>query len=157
MEIIKNETDYALRALAHLAAHRMLGNEAPVAAKTLAAAEGIPEDFAYKILQRLARAGLTEGQMGPQGGFRLALDPGEVTLLRVIEAMQGPVTIRRCLLSEDMCSRRQSCPVSARLEGIKDDLVRSLHSVTLADVLLARRPPGAGETSNPEQEVSNEQ
>ncbi len=137
MEIIRNNTDYAMRALVYLAQHH---KEGPIAAKALARAQDIPDDFAYKVLQRLTKAGLTEGRMGPKGGFALAHDPRQITLLKVVEATQGPVMVRKCLLGIDVCPRRPSCQVSVKLEQLEDNLVRLLEKITLAEVLEAGYP-----------------
>lgn len=145
MEIIRNETDYALRALVHLALRQMQGKHQPLSARALARAEEIPDQFAYKVLQRLSRSGLVEGRMGSQGGFTLRLDPAAVTLLMVVEAMQGPVAVRNCILGIESCSRRPTCAVTARLQTIREDLVKSMQRVTLADMLDARyKQGGAG-------------
>lgn len=137
MDIIRNDTDYAMRALVHLALHR---EECPIPAKVLAGAEDIPEDFAYKLLRTLTKAGLTESQMGVQGGFALARDPEEIALLEVMEAVQGPVSVRKCLLGKDECPRSPSCPISVKLGGLQDNLVDFLRNMTLAEVLEAAHP-----------------
>ncbi|MDP2731081.1 MAG: Rrf2 family transcriptional regulator, partial [Dehalococcoidales bacterium] len=115
MELIRTDTDYAMRILVHLA---RTGNKQPVGAKVLAEAQAIPESFAYKILQRLTRARITDRYMGPAGGFKLALEPERITLLQVAEAVQGPVLVRDCVLGEDACSRRPTCSISARLSKL---------------------------------------
>jgi len=138
VEIVRNDTDYAMRALVHLALHR---DEEPVAAKVLARAEDIPVDFAYKLLRSLTKAGLTESHMGVHGGFALARRPEDITLLEVVEDIQGPVLVRRCLLGkEDACPRYPSCPVSAKLVGLQDTIVEFMSSMTLAEVLEAINP-----------------
>ena len=137
MEIVRNDTDYAMRALVYLAQHHKQG---PITAKVLAKTQDIPDSFAYKILRRLSKAGLTKGHMGPQGGFALAQDPRQITLLKVVEATQGPVVVRKCLLGVDVCPRRSSCPISVKLEQLQDNLVGFLENITLAEVLEARYP-----------------
>ena len=137
MDIIRNDTDYAMRALVHLALHRQ---EWPIPAKALAGAEDIPKDFAYKLLRMLTKAGLTQSQMGVQGGFTLARDPTDITLLEVTEAIQGAVAVRKCLLGKDECPRSSSCPISAKLGGLQDNLVDFLRNMTLAEVVEATHP-----------------
>jgi Rrf2 family protein len=140
MELIRQDTDYTVRALVHLAAHRESG---PIAAKLLAGACDIPEDFAYKILQKLGKAGIVESHMGVQGGFALARDPEEISLLEIVEVVQGPVAVRRCLLGkEEVCPRHHSCPVAAKLGGLQDVIVTSLKNMTLAEIVAAAYPSG---------------
>jgi Rrf2 family protein len=81
-------TGYALVALAHLARH---GRGQPVASHDIAAAHGIPERFLFKCLKPLVSAGVLRSVRGPNGGYRLARPPGDITLLEVVEAFEGPV------------------------------------------------------------------
>jgi Rrf2 family protein len=138
-ELIRKDTDYAMRVLVYLS---LPDKQGPVAAKVLAKNQDIPNDFAYKILQKLTKAGLTEGYMGSQGGFTLARSPSQITLLEVVEAIQGPVIVRKCCLGLDVCPRRPSCSVSVKLEELQDSLVKFLENITLAEVLEARYPQG---------------
>ena len=80
---------YALAALAYLAREKP---EAPVASHDMAArANGIPEKFLLKILRRLASVGILRSIRGPNGGYRLAHAPKDITLLEVVEAVDGPI------------------------------------------------------------------
>jgi len=142
MELIREDTDYAMRALVYMAIRRKQG---PVAAKVLAKTQDIPNDFAHKILRKLTKAGLTKSHMGSQGGFTLAQNPRQITLLEVVEAIQGPVMVRKCCLGLDACPRRPSCSVSVKLEELQDSLVRFLENITLAEVLEVRYPPQGGD------------
>lgn len=135
-ELIRKDTDYAMRMLVGLACE---DGHMPVAAKVLAKTQGIPEDFAYKILRKLARAGLAQGFMGANGGFRLARAPGEISLLQVVSAIQGPVVVRKCCLDMDSCPRRGACAISIKLGGLQDILTDSLARITLADILKENR------------------
>ena len=137
MEILRQDTDYAMRALVHLALHR---DDGPIGAKVLANAEDIPEDFAYKLLRILTKADLIESHMGVQGGFELAREPEKINLLEIVEAIQGPLVIRRCLLGRESCPRSSSCPVSAKLGALQEILADSLTGLTLAEVLEAVEP-----------------
>jgi Rrf2 family iron-sulfur cluster assembly transcriptional regulator len=130
MSIIKRETDYALRALARLA----LAGEF-MAAGVLAEAEDIPEDFLRKIMQRLHRAGIVESRQGPFGGYRLALEPARVTLLAVLEAVQGRPDLNECFQSPGACERSPRCPVHAQLAQLQADFDERMRRVTLAQMI----------------------
>jgi len=135
MEIIRSDTDYAMRAMVHLALRH---NEGPVCAKVLASDGDIPEDFAYKLLRSLTEAGLTESHRGVQGGFTLAKEPENITLLEVVEAIQGTVAVRKCILGKgSACSRYSSCPVSGKLRGLQDLIADFLGNMSLAEVVKA--------------------
>jgi Rrf2 family protein len=85
---VTTRTRYAIRALYHLAFHR-LGQAAQ--AKEIAAAQKIPLRFLEQILQDLRRAGLVEARRGPRGGYALARPPAEITMADVLRAVRGPL------------------------------------------------------------------
>jgi Rrf2 family iron-sulfur cluster assembly transcriptional regulator len=130
MPIIKRETDYALRALARLA---LSGEFLPVSA--LSEAENIPEDFLRKIMQTLHRAGIVESRQGPFGGYRLALEPAQVSLLAVLEAVQGRMDLNECFQAPGACERAPRCPVHAQLAQLQADFNERMAGVTLAQML----------------------
>ena len=131
-EIIKKDTDYAMRMLTELARN---DGKSPVAAKKLAVAGGVPEDFAYKILRKLTKAGLAAGSMGSRGGFKLGKKPKDIALIDVLSAIQGPVTVRKCCLALDCCERQSECEISKAMSSIQNNLTRSLQKITLTDIL----------------------
>lgn len=131
-EFIRTDTEYAMRALVYLASN---GKETYVAAKEIAKGQDIPEDFAYKILRKLTRSGLTTCHMGHSGGFKLAHTPEQITLLQVVSAIQGPVMVKKCCLDIESCSRRSICGFTAKLMELQDNIVRSFDGITLADVV----------------------
>ena len=130
MPIIKRETDYALRALAKLA---VTDDFLPVSA--LAEAENIPEDFLRKIMQTLHRAGMVESRQGPFGGYRLAMAPARVTLLAVLEAVQGPAELNECFEAPGACQRAARCPVRAQLSRLQSAFNAQMDRVTLESIL----------------------
>ena len=75
----------------------------------------IPEKFLAKILQRLSKAGLLRSIRGSNGGFSLRKPAGKITMLEVIEALEGPVAINRCLLRKGECAEDQVCGSLRRL------------------------------------------
>ncbi|HAV41173.1 MAG TPA: Rrf2 family transcriptional regulator, partial [Acidobacteria bacterium] len=97
MDFLRQHTDYAFRLLVALA-------QAPgkaISSRTLASEGSVPYQFASKIMQKLHEQGLVESVMGPFGGFRLARTAEKVTLLEIIEAVQGQVVVNTCLLGQD--------------------------------------------------------
>ena len=131
MEIIRRDTDYAIRALLHLA----LAPEEAISCAELAEASAIPKSFAYKILKKMAKAGIVASRSGRAGGFRLNKSPKRIFLREVVETVQGPVTVSRCVLDPTACARSDDCPVSVEWGRLQDGIVRFLKQTTLQDLL----------------------
>jgi Rrf2 family protein len=135
MNILRQNTDYALRAMVNLA--RNYDNGA-VSARVLAEQEDVSYQFACKILQQLHNAKLVESRMGPKGGFALSRPPEEIELLNVIEAIQGPIKINKCFLGANSCPRRPQCAVSGKLVELQEYIEGYLRGITLAEFLKSR-------------------
>jgi len=84
-----------------------------------------------KVMQRLVRAGLVDSIRGPQGGFRLGRPAGQVTLLEVYEAVEGPVDERGCLLGQPLCSGKD-CVLGEVVQSVHVQIRDSLKRTTLA-------------------------
>ena len=138
MEIIRRNSDYAFHALAALAGRKGF---APASAHWLAERAGVAEPFLRKLLQRLSRAGVVESALGARGGFRLARRPERISVLEVLEAVQGRLAINRCFLGRRNCPRRRTCRISGRLTGIQKQLTAFFKSVKLADLVRERSRP----------------
>ena len=132
MELIRRKTDYALRCLAIMAE---LSPRQRVSVRQLAKQEDIPEDLLHKVMQTLGRAKLVRATRGRTGGFRLAKPPDKITVLRVLEALQGPFAINRCFLSTDRCVRQETCWLRDKLVHRQEELVSFFDSVTIANLI----------------------
>ncbi|HUJ23452.1 MAG TPA: Rrf2 family transcriptional regulator [Bryobacteraceae bacterium] len=98
--------DYGVRVMVHLAS---LPSNALTSLPALAEAVEVPEQFLSKVLQTLCRSRLIHSQRGASGGFRLAADPEAVSLLQVVEAIEGPIQLNACLGVQG-CTRKSWCP-----------------------------------------------
>ncbi|HET7655659.1 MAG TPA: SUF system Fe-S cluster assembly regulator [Luteimonas sp.] len=138
-------TDYATVVLTVLATRP----DAVLSAAELAERAGLEMPTVAKVLKPLAQAGLVEGFRGAGGGYRLARDAAQVTLVEIVEAMEGPLGMTECALHEGVCGIEQSCGVRANWRRINDVVAEALRGVTLAQMLApppARQPrrPGKG-------------
>jgi len=135
MALIRKDTDYAFRSLLHLAT----AHDGAVSGSDLARSCGIPKAFAYKILERMRRAGIVSSQGGRRGGFRLVKDPGGVSLMEVVNVFQGALTVSRCVLDPVVCERHSTCPLASGWAKVQGALVGFLGSTTLEDLLVWMR------------------
>jgi Rrf2 family protein len=102
---------------------------------TLAAATGVRESFLSKILQRLVHQGLVSSHRGTGGGFCLRVLPSRVTLLQVIEAMEGRLQLNVCLKDDDSCERKPYCGAHPVWQKAQAALTQVLASVSIAQLV----------------------
>jgi Rrf2 family iron-sulfur cluster assembly transcriptional regulator len=139
MDILRRNTDYALRLMIDLAGQ---GDHGAVSTRVLAEEQEVSYQLACKLMQQLHDAKLVESSMGPKGGFRLSRPAGRISLREVIEVIQGPLRINRCLLSDSACPRQKKCPVRKKIGELQGRMDEYLGSVTLAELGAGRRAAG---------------
>lgn len=132
MDVIRRNTDYAIRFMINLA--RNFG-KGPVSSKILAEKEDVSYQLTCKLMQKLNTAGLVKSQMGPKGGFFLDKKPSEITLAAVVDVIQGPVILNSCLLGVGICPRQSKCPLSKRLAELQRYIGSFFKSITLSQFL----------------------
>jgi Rrf2 family protein len=129
MDIIRRNTDYALRAVVDLAVR--FGGQ-PVSTKEIADNQQIPYNLACKLLQRMHKAGFVKSEMGPSGGFVLCKNPSKITVRSLVETIQGPVRLNNCKLCRLSC-RCNIAPELVRLQGKINEFLDGLTLKQLAD------------------------
>lgn len=97
---ISRKADYALRAVLHIARQP---NEKRNSINVIAESERIPRDFLAKILKELTRAQILKSYQGVHGGYQMAKSPSSVSVLDVIEAMDGPLGLNLCVRGDRGC------------------------------------------------------
>src|SRR4051794_36470081 len=85
------KSDYALRALIEITQRWVANDPSVVSAEELSRAQGIPHGFLQGILADLRRAGVLSSQRGQSGGWRLAVDPNDISVADVMRAVDGPI------------------------------------------------------------------
>jgi len=137
VSLLRQNTDYALRVMVHLARSDTNGC---ISARTLAKEQEISYQFACKILQQLHEAKLVESTMGPRGGYRLSRPAEEITMRHVIEAVQVPVNLNRCMKGLATCPRQPICPVAEKLAVLQGQIENYLEGITLAQLTADGQP-----------------
>lgn len=133
MELIKRNTDYALRALVS-----MSKNGGKVwSVRKLAQETRVSNAFLRKIMQRLSQARIVVSQRGSVGGFSLAREASKIKVLDVMEALQGPVAINRCFL-DNSCPKFANCELRENLRKPQLELVKVLGKMTLKQLAKER-------------------
>lgn len=130
-------TDYATVILSHMARDKVR----VYAALEIAAATGIMQPTVSKILKTLAKAKVLNSIRGAHGGYRLARDPGEISVATVISALEGPIALTECSISHDGCQQSGACGIRGNWSVLNRTIQRALESVTLADMLLPAEAP----------------
>jgi Rrf2 family protein len=131
--VIRRETDYAVRTVLHLAS---LGPGAPVRVRDVALQKQLPLSFVRRIVARLRAAGLLETTRGMGGGIRLSRPASEISMLDVVQAMEGPIALNPCVIPSHTCPLRAGCPAQRAWCEASEILERYLSS-TRFDALAA--------------------
>lgn len=126
---VTQEADYAIRICLILDS---IGEK--TGAATLADLACITPKIALKVLRKLNTAGYVKSYKGVQGGYELARAGSEISVLELVELIDGPVRISKCLECEHECSRnpcKTECKMHVAFEVINQKLVDNLGSITV--------------------------
>jgi Rrf2 family protein len=131
---ITRQADYAVRAILYLAEQ---GTDKKAATSQIAEEQDIPLSFLAKIIAQLSVAGLLQTMRGARGGVTLARDPNEISLLEVVEAIDGPIQLNECVNGVYDCSI-PDCPIQNIWHDAQEDLVGRLKTTTFGQLLNGR-------------------
>lgn len=130
---ITSESDYALRIIT-----AMSRRDGVTDAKTLSEETNVTIRFTLKILNKLVCGGIVESFKGAKGGYKLKISPDKISLKMVIELIDGPIAIVRCLEFAECCSLNQdktACEYHHIFDYISLDLSAKLGKITISDVI----------------------
>jgi len=133
-------TDYGIRALIFLANTE----SASAKASQIGAAMDIPTGFLHQVLQVLQRAGLVTSRPGPSGGYALARAPDEVTILEIVEGLEGPIRAKQCALRGGPCHWNDVCALHSVWSSATAALAEQLAASTLSEVARQDRDLAVG-------------
>jgi Rrf2 family protein len=129
---ITRQADYAVRAVLYLA---RLGGGERAATSTVAEEQRIPPSFLAKIISQLSIAGLLHTSRGARGGVTLARPPKKISLLDVIEAIDGPIMLNECVGEDGDCSFEEDCPLRSVWRDSQEALVKRLKGTNFQHLL----------------------
>jgi len=129
--------DYAVRVVVDLATQPAATT---VRTRDLGRRTGVPRAYLSKIVQALARAGLVRTRRGALGGVSLGPAPEAISLKQIIEAVEGPIYLNRCLVRPGLCPRDHVCPVHPVWGRLQAMLSRELEAVRVCDLVDTARP-----------------
>src|SRR5687767_9950367 len=129
---ITRQADYAVHAVLHLAKMKK-GERA--ATSSVAKEQRIPPSFLAKIVSQLSIAGLLHTSRGARGGVMLARDPKDITLLEVVEAIDGPIQLTACVGENGTCTFEENCPIKAVWCSVQDELVARLRNTNFGQLI----------------------
>ena len=124
--------DYAIAGVVCLAKR---GADKRVLVADIARELNVSSSFLPKIFQELVSAKILIGHRGARGGFALLRETKDLTLLDIIEAVDGPMAINLCLESENACENRPECSVHPVWVSVQKKMVETLSATSIADIL----------------------
>lgn len=124
---ITRQADYAVRAVLYLA---KIGEDRRAATNRIAQEQQIPPSFLAKIVSQLSVAGLLQTSRGARGGVSLARAPQDISVLEVVEAIDGPILLNECVANQGACAFGDTCPLHSLWSETQAELVKRLKSTT---------------------------
>ncbi len=129
---ISTKGRYALRLMLDLALN---DHGQPVRIKDISERQGISNKYLEQIISTLTKAGFVKSLRGPQGGYRLAKNPGQYTVGMVLRLMEGSLSPVACLDDEEnMCTRESECTTILLWKKLDDAIKGVVDTVTLGDL-----------------------
>lgn len=129
---ITRQADYALRAVVEVA---RLNSDERVATATIAERQNIPLPFLAKIVSQLVVRGILEATRGASGGVNLARPAETITMLEIIEAIDGPIMLNRCTRDPSVCQFSATCPFCEIFTDAQHALVERLKGTSLGQLV----------------------
>jgi Rrf2 family protein len=133
---ITRQADYAVRAMLYLAE---LGPDQRASTSQIAEDKQIPPSFLAKIVSQLSVAGLLQTSRGARGGVTLARSADSISVLDVVEAIDGPILLNECVAEHGACSFGSNCPMKPVWCDAQQELVTRLSNTSFAQMVASTR------------------
>jgi Rrf2 family transcriptional regulator, iron-sulfur cluster assembly transcription factor len=137
MSFISTRSRYGLRFLIELSKRR---NEGPVDLGSIAEDQAIPETYLAKLVVPLRNAGIIRSARGAKGGYELSRSPDDITVLEVVEVLEGRSSLLECTERPELCARSADCPTLPIWTGLEKAVHDYLKGVSVSDAAAPRAP-----------------
>ncbi|GJM30842.1 MAG: hypothetical protein DHS20C17_34770 [Cyclobacteriaceae bacterium] len=124
--------EYALQSVLYIALHSENGKA--VGLKEISTSQQVPLHFLSKILQQLVRGKVLTSIKGPNGGFKLIIQPNKLRLIKIVELIDGLEIFSRCGIGLKKCSDHTPCPIHFDYNVVKEKIRQLLSKKTLAEL-----------------------
>ena len=142
--------EYVIRALAQVNA---AGNGKCFSVKEICKKADLPEWYTRKVFQSLAHHGFLSASRGPGGGYCFKVSPGKISVLSVIQAIDGKDVLDQCVMGSGKCKDRKPCPLHGKWIKIKAGLITELKSVTIQELIGSMIHYGKRKTNSKEEDL----
>ncbi|MBI5346523.1 MAG: Rrf2 family transcriptional regulator [Chlamydiae bacterium] len=131
MKLITKKTDYAIKALCHMAKTDGIGL---FTASKLSKELKIPKPLLRSLLQQLGKNSIISSSKGNLGGFKLNKPANKIFIIDLIKIFQGPIELSLCFVKKHLCFDINHCPLRKVINGIASDINKKLAKVTIASL-----------------------
>lgn len=131
-QLYSKNTEYILRAFSFLSASESKEKFSP---KTLCQRAKVSESFTRKGFQQLVREKILEAVSGPNGGYRFIRKPTEISILEIIEAIEGKGFFDGCVMGLKQCSENKPCPIHNFWAKQKKQTIKMFQTKTIKDLI----------------------
>ena len=129
---ISTKGRYGLRILVDLATH---ASQRPRLVRDIAQSQQISEKYISRLIVSLRRARLVRSVRGMKGGFYLARSPKEITLLEILETMEGTISIVDCVMAPEKCARNADCTARGVWLRLNEGIREMMRNITFEEIL----------------------
>lgn len=137
---ITRQADYAVRAVLYLS---QIGSDRRASTSQIAQEQQIPPSFLAKIVSQLSVAGLLQTSRGARGGVSLARPAAQISLLEVVEAIDGPILLNECVDGNGACNFGDDCPMRPVWCDAQAELVERLRTTSFSSFVKEKSLPTA--------------
>ena len=128
---ISTKSQYGLRAIVLLARNK----DKIISLKDISRKEGIPFDYLEKIISRMEKKQLVGSRKGVKGGYYLKKSPKKIKIGKVIEALEGKMSLVKCIDRSYFCPHGKKCPTKNFWKKLQTSMENTLNSLTLDDLI----------------------